>query len=435
MTNQSLNSNTNDIYQFNSYQIRTIFSHFSKFCLLLLFFITLIGINNILTFKSILSVNEAKASDNLSSSKGALSKNKGEIDLLHQVAQISDKAPFSILMDIDRVKDSLVTVGKVYDRFVTVGERGHILYSDDNGETWTQAQVPVSVTLTSLYFPTAKKGWAVGHDGVILHSQDGAESWTKQIDGITINQLMLIKIKELIKSAQDRLKSAGDQEREDIEIELEKLEFFLNDAKMAQQEGPTRPLMDVWFKDDLEGIAIGAFGIILRTEDGGKNWTPILDRIENPDGFHYYSITKSGDALFIAGEAGIIFRSDDLGLSWKRLESPYEGSFFGIAGNYNGTMLAVFGLRGSMFFSFDKGDTWTEADKDKGASILGGLFLSDGSLCVAGVDGIISRSTDNGKTFSQLPHRFPGTIAITEANDRFIIVTGTMGVKRVKYQD
>ncbi|ESP92372.1 hypothetical protein PL2TA16_04645, partial [Pseudoalteromonas luteoviolacea 2ta16] len=84
------------------------------------------------------------------------------------------------------------------------------------------------------------------------------------------------------------------------------LSFFLDDINLAMAEGPTRPLMDVWFKNEREGIVVGAFGMILGTVDGGENWTPWLDRIDNPDGFHYYGICRSGDALYIAGEAGML---------------------------------------------------------------------------------------------------------------------------------
>src|SRR5215208_6902757 len=69
------------------------------------------------------------------------------------------------------------------NRLVAVGQRGHIVYSDDSGKTWAQATVPVSSDLVAVHFPTPQAGWAVGHDGVILHSADAGKSWTKQRDG------------------------------------------------------------------------------------------------------------------------------------------------------------------------------------------------------------------------------------------------------------
>jgi photosystem II stability/assembly factor-like uncharacterized protein len=54
------------------------------------------------------------------------------------------------------------------------------------------------------------------------------------------------------------------------------------DAEAFAAQGADKPFLDVWFEDEKKGFAIGAFNLILRTEDGGKTWTPWLDRIDNP---------------------------------------------------------------------------------------------------------------------------------------------------------
>ncbi|MBW2385271.1 MAG: hypothetical protein JRG92_16690 [Deltaproteobacteria bacterium] len=46
-------------------------------------------------------------------------------------------------------------------RLVAVGEWGHIVLSDDHGESWRQASsVPTRLTLTSVFFADEKRGWA-----------------------------------------------------------------------------------------------------------------------------------------------------------------------------------------------------------------------------------------------------------------------------------
>ena len=52
----------------------------------------------------------------------------------------------------------LVAVASAGNRLVAVGEEGVIIYSDDNGQSWTQAQVPVSVNLTCVRFATPMQG-------------------------------------------------------------------------------------------------------------------------------------------------------------------------------------------------------------------------------------------------------------------------------------
>jgi photosystem II stability/assembly factor-like uncharacterized protein len=81
-------------------------------------------------------------------------------------------------------KSLVYAIRKFGDRYFATGIQGHILYSDDGGETWEQAQVPVRSSLLSIDFPTPEQGWASGHEGVILHSSDGGKTWVKQYDGI-----------------------------------------------------------------------------------------------------------------------------------------------------------------------------------------------------------------------------------------------------------
>ena len=64
----------------------------------------------------------------------------------------SAKASQSLLIDATHA-------GK---RLVVVGDRGHILFSDDQGRTWTQARVPTRQWLTAVYFLVDKGGSAVG---------------------------------------------------------------------------------------------------------------------------------------------------------------------------------------------------------------------------------------------------------------------------------
>src|SRR5688572_33454441 len=74
-------------------------------------------------------------------------------DAANKPAAIEPLAANSLLLD-------LAVAGA---RLVAVGERGHVLLSDDQGATWRQAtSVPTRVMLTSVYFVDGQYGWAVG---------------------------------------------------------------------------------------------------------------------------------------------------------------------------------------------------------------------------------------------------------------------------------
>ena len=132
--------------------------------------------------------------------------------------------------------------------------------------------------LTGVHFPTPDLGWAVGHDGLILHSADGGQTWQKQLDGHQLNE-QIIAVAELtveqVRSELELLHSdetADEYAIEDAEFMLEEAEFMLEGANDDVDAGPVRPLLDVWFRNELEGFAVGSYGMLLHTDDGGQDW-------------------------------------------------------------------------------------------------------------------------------------------------------------------
>ncbi len=342
--------------------------------------------------------------------------------LLLPAEEIND-AKTSIWMDV-------VNTG---NRLVAVGERGFIAYSDNNGSDWSQAEVPTSVTLTAVFFPTVQKGWAVGNQGVILYSSDGGETWKKQLDGLQASEGVIVQIKQTLKKLKAELSEAETEEQKnEIENEINDCDYFLNDWEDLSSEGPCVPFLDVWFRNDLEGIAVGGFGMIFQTMDGGAKWVPILDRIENVDGYHYYGISYSNGSLFLAGEYGTLFRSDNYAQSWKKLESPYEGSFFGINGNSNPMFVVVYGLAGSIYHSNDNGSIWLKSQHQNEASLAAGTVLSDDSIMLLSADGNLLLSQNNGGSFKKQGSRIIGGTSFAQAKDGSIIVVGIRGITKLK---
>lgn len=233
-------------------------------------------------------------------------------------APLADK---SLLLDISQISQS--------QGLIAVGERGHILISED-GQSWQQQAVPVTATLTAV-FARNNQIWAVGHDAVILYSSDSGASWQIQ----------------------------------NFAPELQK------------------PLMDVLFFDDSHGIAVGAYGLFYRTENGGQSWhkeahisllnemdVEYLESLKQEDMAFYESeleailphlnrVSVAGDKLLLAGEAGTLAISEDQGRNWRRMDVDYYGSFFDIQQTTDGRILAA-GLRGNLF-EYKEGE-WQEIE-------------------------------------------------------------------------
>jgi len=73
--------------------------------------------------------------------------------------------------------ESLIySISKFGDRYFATGQHGHILFSDDGGESRQQADVPVRSSILDIDFPSPELGEAVGHEGEILHSNDAGQT-------------------------------------------------------------------------------------------------------------------------------------------------------------------------------------------------------------------------------------------------------------------
>ena len=259
--------------------------------------------------------------------------------------------------------------------YVAVGERGHILISTDGGETWQQQQVPTRTALTGVYFHDRNLGWVVGHDSAILRTTDGGTTW------------------ELVNWAPD----------------------------------DEAPFFDVWFSDADNGVVIGAYGSYYETTDGGTTWS---SRWISEDDWHLHKIARSENGrLFIAAEAGSIYRSDDDGENWVTLPTLYQGSYFGIL-PLEGDSVLLFGLRGHLFRSDDAGESWEEIETGTVAMLTDGQQLGDGTVIITGLGGTVLTSSDGGRTFThhQQANR-RGISAAVDTGDGSLLLVGEFGVR------
>lgn len=328
-------------------------------------------------------------------------------------------------------KSLLTDVTKAGDRLVAAGERGLIIYSDNQGKSWKQATVPVSTTLTSVYFPTPQEGWAVGHGAVILHSEDAGATWKKQIDGAKAADFVIAGIKKQIAEMQEKVEAAPDDKKDDLSWTLDGMKFALEDAEADKKTGPWKPLLDVWFANATKGFAVGSYGFIFRTDDGGQTWQDWSGHLPNPDRYHLNGIARlTGGTLAIAGEAGVIFISNDKGDTWEKKESPYAGSLFGVMGTGDVNEMIVFGLRGHVLMSTDLGNSWETVPTKSGNTINSGAVTKDGRITLVGNGGAVLFSDNGGKSYrSYFRKDRQGIMAVEPISDSELVLFGEGGVK------
>jgi photosystem II stability/assembly factor-like uncharacterized protein len=332
-------------------------------------------------------------------------------------------------------KSLLLDITIADDRLVASGERGHVLYSDDNGRNWVQARVPTTQMLTGVHFVDGQHGWAVGHDGLILVSDDGGEGWRIQRDGLAVQHQTNLELRELahrtLAKLERKLETADEETLPELELAFEDAQLDMEDADIALEEPVfTSPFMGVWFQDFNRGWAVGAFGTFVGTTDGGQHWVNRAGKLDNPDEFHLNAITGDGKGrVFIAGEGGVMFRSLDDGRNWESLEPFYEGSWFGAVYSAQNDTLFMFGLRGNLYRSADFGRTWEPVLSDNNNTLAGGSVSKQGEIVLVGGVGTVLLSTDGGQSFQRTMMADRLSLSAALSRNGKLMVVGQGGVK------
>ncbi|MDM0110127.1 YCF48-related protein [Variovorax sp. J22R24] len=305
-------------------------------------------------------------------------------------------------------------IARAGERLVAVGQRGHIVHSEDGGRVWVQALVPVSSDLTAVSFVDAKVGYATGHDGVVLGTRDGGHGWTRLIEGRQVNRLVLEHMQ--------RRAAASDASEQDKKL--------LAEAQRNAEAGPDKPFLDLCFTSANEGFVVGAYGLILRTADGGKTWEPWFDRADNPGLLNLYAIRAHRGSIYIAGEGGLLLKLDRDAQRLRELTSPYKGSYFGLAATKAGVL--AFGMRGNAFISTDEGATWNAVHTGLDASIVGGAVATNGTVALVDQSGGIALSIDGGLSFarSSLRSQVP-LAAVAFASTSSLVLGGPRGLRPI----
>lgn len=317
-------------------------------------------------------------------------------------------------------------------RAIAVGERGQVLLSESRSDWRQVANVPTRANLNAVA-TVGDEAWAVGQDGTILHSADGGQTWTVQ--------------------RSDPWHPLGD------------------DEEFNPRQGV--PLLDVLMIDAQHGFAVGAYSLLLRTDDGGHSWHDLVlnggtdasqaaesaapaepattdavaaeddswtfDQadleLEEESDPHLNAIARTGDgSLFIVAERGAAYRSRDQGQTWERLQMPYEGSMFGVIG-YEGQRVLAFGMRGNAFESNDLGSSWTALDTGTQLSLMGGTALPEGGAALVGANGVVLvRPTADAPvalhTFQNKSQETPVLAGVLAQSASELVVSGEKGVER-----
>lgn len=234
-----------------------------------------------------------------------------------------------------------------------IGGKGAILYrTTDGGEHWDLLTPNTTKHIFDLAFVSATHGVAVGDWGLVMHTGDGGRTWT------------------LVGIPEDFVLSPM---AEDIGLEPE--DTILYAAS---------------FPDAVHGWAVGEFGTILATENGGRSWRQQRAPVDTTLFGTYFRTPSEGWAV---GMDAVILHTTDGGRSWEQIPAPLsERSFYDVAVRAPHGWIA--GDSGTLLRTADGGRSWTIEPLP--IALAANWFravdlLPSGRGFIAGADGLLFR--------------------------------------------
>ena len=161
-------------------------------------------------------------------------------------------------------------------------------------------------------------------------------------------------------------------------------------------------LTEVSFVDENNGFAVGEFGTVLRSSDGGANWDRLND-IPN----EFYPMAAAFRDLqhgWVGGLDGVIWHTADGGQTWKRELSISKSPIYRIVAAKNGRTFAVGGAATLIEYGADGWQAYEGAPPV--LAYLRALdVLDNGDLLIAGGGGTLAKVSvgDDSVALSMAP--------------------------------
>ncbi|MBM3237157.1 T9SS type A sorting domain-containing protein [Candidatus Poribacteria bacterium] len=284
-----------------------------------------------------------------------------------------------------------------------------LLYTKDGGETWTKHQFNLGSWLYSVKFINQKEGFISGNladsgKGALFHTKDGGISWELTAEfSKSLRKIHFLNSQEGWVTRSNGYFYHTINGGKDWECQLE----------------PKTHLHDICFVDRNNGWAFGKYerggGLILHSEDGGRNWDK--QRLELPSGdwqmgIHFMDSQHGWTGVSILGpnSTGAFLQTKDGSKNWSITEIEYLPQDIHFSDAQNGLMIAEI-EGGPLVMSFvqtnDGGESWQVRNKVARDKELGGRRIPSRIQCLNAQQWwvmsswCLSYTSNNGKNWTQ----------------------------------
>jgi photosystem II stability/assembly factor-like uncharacterized protein len=314
---------------------------------------------------------------------------------------------------------------------------GQIMKTTNGGVNWTYLESGTRYNLRGIYFTDANTGTAVGYTSKIIRTTNGGTNWYAQhieedtteafvcvrfinsntgfVGGIhnriykTTNggTNWVLKTTLLTNYCVDNFSfldantgisvGRGISGSSGSGYNLRKILRTTNAGESWDSVNSAFALRELYCVDFINGnlgLAGGGSGYLIRTTDGGLNWTAVTSGVTNSiDAIHFFDTLN----VIVACGSGKILRSTNGGLNWTSQSTGTSDAFYGLSFPNATTGIVTGGL--SVYRTTNGGTNWTSYSSTRIQSdILEHIHYVDENNGTAVGDGGTILHTTNGGT-------------------------------------
>ncbi len=240
-------------------------------------------------------------------------------------------------------------------------------------------------------------GLVVGAAGDVYESKNGGASWEKMAQTKTQLSLMDVSIKN------QNIIAVGQMGT--VLSKTASSDWQLNNTNTDKR------LLAVDQSSSGLAVAVGQFGLIMKSSDFGRTWSEVQPDWSMHVGYGFepqlYDVNvDSEEVITVVGEFGIVIQSVDKGLSWNLVRKgesidEYESSpsLWAIDLDASGVGFAV-GQDGLIIRTEDHGKTWVDLSSNSNSNLQDVYMSADGRVTVVGIRELLS-SSDSGQSWKK----------------------------------
>jgi len=322
-----------------------------------------------------------------------------------------------------------------------VGNYGTLIYTIDAGFTWREHNFGLNVDLYDIYFLNESSGFAVGVKnvgpqtyGIVFKTIDGGQNWELSYQSkfhMVINSIAFTDDNNGFLAGYSyghrcssgiilRTDDAGNSwENVPVSIPISEVDNIMFNTNVGTSQFPQG-----WATGKLN-VGPGELAVILKSEDGGSTWEPSYTDFGSKISFSdiHFNDLQNGVAV---GQSGVVLTTNDAGKNWTTHKFDQHVLNAGLIGMHDYT--CVIGDNGAILSSTGNSEDWVR-EYTLTSNHLTSICRTPGDFVwIAGYGGTLLRSFDPGCGENQEfePISTHGTLKHIEISDQAENSTGPL---------